>query len=128
MRKALRHEFVQYIPDALEEGVLYVSVAYATVVHRCCCGCGREVVTPLSPTDWRITFDGVSITLDPSIGNWSFPCKSHYWIEKNVVVPARKWTQKEISAGRKADARAKREYYDGESSEPDSGSSGRTTR
>ena len=71
-------EFVMSIPDSLAERTLYVSMEYATVTHKCCCGCGLEVVTPLSPTDWKLTFDGVSVSLDPSIGNWSFPCRSHY--------------------------------------------------
>ena len=47
----LGHEFVEGIPERLEEGVLYVSILYATAMHLCACGCGREVVTPLTPTD-----------------------------------------------------------------------------
>jgi hypothetical protein len=70
-------EFVASIPDRLAEHTLYVSMEYATVAHQCCCGCGLEVVTPLSPTDWKLTYDGVSVSLHPSIGNWSFPCRSH---------------------------------------------------
>ena len=81
--KALTHEFVEFIPDMIEEGKLYVSIEYATTVHKCCCGCGKEVVTPLSPTDWKLIFDGKTVSLDPSIGNWSFPCRSHYWIRNN---------------------------------------------
>ena len=77
---SLKHMFVEFIPDRLESGALYVSMAFATVAHRCCCGCGSEVVTPLSPTDWKLIFDGESVSLEPSIGNWSFPCQSHYWI------------------------------------------------
>ena len=53
----LRHEFVEFIPDKLVDGVIYVSIPYATVAHKCCCGCGMEVVTPLSPTDWELIFD-----------------------------------------------------------------------
>jgi hypothetical protein len=34
---------------------LYVSIEFATAAHSCACGCGREVVTPPGPTDWRIT-------------------------------------------------------------------------
>jgi hypothetical protein len=48
---------------------------------KCCCGCGHEVVTPFSPTDWKLTFDCVSVSLYPSIGNWSPPCRAHYFIE-----------------------------------------------
>jgi hypothetical protein len=106
------HEFVDYIPDALKEGTVYVCVPFATAVHKCCCGCGNEVVTPLSPTDWKLIFDGQSISLDPSVGNWSFPCQSHYWIRRNKVVWARRWSQKEIEVGRAHDRLAKKSYFD----------------
>ena len=78
-------EFVKSIPNELEEETLYVSMEYATVAHKCFCGCGREVVTPLSSTDWKLTYDGESISLSPSIGNWRFECRSHYWIEKSTI-------------------------------------------
>jgi hypothetical protein len=98
----LVHRFVKSVPDTLEDGVIYVSVEYATAIHKCCCGCGNEVVTPLSPRDWKLTFDGDSISLYPSIGNWSFRCQSHYWITKNTVEWARKWTKREIDASRRS--------------------------
>ncbi|SMG42694.1 hypothetical protein SAMN05661096_02916 [Marivirga sericea] len=81
-----QHKFVSLIPEDLEESVLYVSTEYATVSHLCACGCKEEVVTPLSKEDWYLIFDGVSITLKPSIGNWDFDCRSHYWIINNKVV------------------------------------------
>jgi hypothetical protein len=84
------HRFVEYIPEQLEERTIYISIRFATAVHRCCCGCGREVVTPLSPTGWSLTFDGETISLAPSIGNWSYPCRSHYWIRRDRVVWARR--------------------------------------
>src|SRR6266436_4735734 len=92
----LAHEFVEYIPDELKDGTLYVSMPFATVAHKCCCGCGKEVVTPLSPTDWKLIFDGKSISLDPSIGNWSFECQSHYWIRGSTVKWAQQWSREEI--------------------------------
>ncbi len=107
----LRPEFVEYVPDTLAEGVLYVSIPYATVVHLCCCGCGNEVVTPLSPTDWRLTFDGESISLFPSIGNWSFPCQSHYWIQGSHVRWAERWSSDRIAAGRAHDRSLKAEQF-----------------
>lgn len=103
--KTLTHEFVEYIPDRLVDGVLYVATKYATVTHRCCCGCGLEVVTPLSPRAWKLEFDGESISLYPSIGNWNFPCQSHYWISRSRVQWDRKWSRAEIDAAR---AEAKR--------------------
>ena len=39
----IKHEFVDSIPAELVEGTLYISIRYATAVHRCCCGCGEEV-------------------------------------------------------------------------------------
>ena len=110
--KPLRHEFVEYIPDRLDDGTVYVSVAFATAAHKCCCGCGKEVVTPLSPTDWKLTFDGVTISLSPSIGNWSFQCQSHYWITQNNVHWAGAWSEDFIEGGRERDRHAKGRYYE----------------
>lgn len=59
----LKHEFVEHVPADLEEGVIYVSIPFATAVHKCCCGCGNEIVTPITPTDWQLTFDPVIIVL-----------------------------------------------------------------
>jgi len=85
----LQHRFVDYIPDDLEQNVLYISMAFATVVHKCACGCNAEVVTPLAPLGWQLVFDGESVSLTPSIGSWSLPCRSHYFIRKNMV----QWAQ-----------------------------------
>lgn len=106
----LAYEFVDHIPEVLRDQKLYISITYATAVHRCCCGCGREVVTPLSPTGWRLTFDGQSVSLYPSIGSWSLPCQSHYFITNSRVVWAPQWTKKQIATGRAQEARAKEKY------------------
>ena len=90
---------------------MYVSIQYETAIHKCCCGCGNEVVTPFSPTDWKLIFDGVSVSLYPSIGNWNFPCKSHYWITNNNIIWAKKWTKKQINKGRDIDQHNKQNYY-----------------
>ena len=110
-RLTLEHSFVEHIPNHLEEGVLYVSIPYATAVHKCFCGCGREVVTPLSPTDWELRFDGKALSLYPSIGSWSLPCESHYWIRRDKVIWARQWSREEIEAGRASERREKQQYY-----------------
>ena len=68
----LRNEFVDHIPEQLGDGVLYVSMRFGTVVHRCACGCGKEVVTPLGPAEWRLTYDGRTVSLEPSIGELEF--------------------------------------------------------
>jgi hypothetical protein len=108
----LKHEFVDSIPNCLKDGTVYVSLAFATAAHKCCCGCGNEVITPLSATDWKLTFDGEFISLDPSIGNWAFPCQSHYWIKRNRVKWAPRWSQKQIEAGRLRDKLLKERYFD----------------
>lgn len=108
----MRHEFVQCVPEQLDEGVLYLSLSYATAVHKCACGCGHEVVTPLSPTDWSMIFDGETVSLAPSIGNWSFPCRSHYWLERGRVAWAPTWTSREIADGRARDISRKAAHYD----------------
>src|SRR5215470_18108183 len=107
----LVYEFVEFIPDELKERTLYISISYATAVHRCCCGCGREVVTPLSPNAWRLIFDGKTVSLYPSIGSWNLPCQSHYFITKNKVVWAQKWTKEQIARGRAREAKARQRYY-----------------
>jgi hypothetical protein len=109
--KALAHEFVEFIPDAIAEGKIYVSIAFATAVHKCACGCGKEVVTPLSPTDWKLIFDGKTVSLEPSIGNWGFPCRSHYWDRNNRALWAEDWSRARVDAKRAHDRRAKDEYY-----------------
>ena len=111
--RVLAHEFVALIPEDLKEGVIYVSIEYAIVAHKCCCGCGNEVATPLSPTDWKLIYDGKTISLEPSIGNWSFDCQSHYWINSNRVTWVRGWSREEILAGRSRDRLEKERYFNG---------------
>lgn len=106
----LKHKFVEFIPRELEEGVIYISLHFATAVHLCACGCKNEVVTPFSPTDWKLIFEGDYISLSPSIGNWSFDCKSHYWIYRNKIIKCRKWSDKEIKQNRKSDKKRKLSY------------------
>jgi hypothetical protein len=97
----LEPRFVTIVPAELELGILYVSIQYATAMHLCACDCGREVVTPLAPDKWSMTFDGASVSLRPSIGNWSFPCRSHYWIGSGGRVRwDRTWSDAEVARAR----------------------------
>lgn len=111
---SLKPAFVAFIPEELEDGVIYISEQYATVTHRCCCGCGEEVVTPLTPTEWTLTNDDGLVTLYPSVGNWGFKCKSHYWIRKNRVIDAGPMPQAWIDRGRQYDRKLKEAYYRGD--------------
>jgi hypothetical protein len=109
--KTLQHKFVEFIPEVLEQDVIYISMTYSTAIHLCVCGCGNEVVTPISPVDWQLTFNGKSVSLSPSIGNWNFKCQSHYFIRQNKVKMARRWDIVEISNNRKTDRKTKRKYF-----------------
>src|SRR5213594_3418933 len=107
----LAPEFVEYIPEKLSPGVLYISMTYATATHLCCCGCGKEVVTTLSPTDWQLKFDGRSVSLSPSIGNWNFPCQSHYWVVDSRVMWSSRMSQEQIDRGRARDLARKAAFF-----------------
>lgn len=110
----MKHEFVLQIPDQLESDVLYISIEFDLAIHKCFCGCGQEVVTPLSPAEWSLTYDGRSISLNPSIGNWNFPCKSHYWIRKGRVEWATRFTDEKIEAVRAKDKYDRERQYGSE--------------
>lgn len=99
-QRQLQPKFAEFIPETLEDGILYVAMEYQMVAHLCCCGCGAPVYLPLSPVQWRLTFDGEAIWMDPSIGNWSLPCRSHYWIRGNNVQWAEQWTQQQVKTAR----------------------------
>ncbi len=109
--RKIRPEFVEYIPDNLEDGIIYISIPYNTASHKCASGCGEIVVTPITPTDWTLIWNGDTMSLNPSIGNWSLPCHSHYWIKYNKVIWARKWSLTEIEANRVSDSRRKIRYF-----------------
>jgi hypothetical protein len=113
--RKLTPQFVKYIPREVEAGVIYISMEFATANHRCCCGCGYLVVTPFSPTSWKLYFDGESISLRPSIGSWSFFCKSHYWITRNEVLWDRQFSDEEINAVRDFTSLERERYYSKES-------------
>ncbi len=95
-------EFVETFPTKLRDGVLYVSPTYSTAAHLCSCGCGNEVITPLSRAQWVLTFDG-QVSLRPSIGNWALPCRSHYVIDAGRVRWARGFSESQIKSNRDDD-------------------------
>lgn len=98
-------QFVTSFPSELESGVLYVSTTFSTTAHACACGCGREVIAPLSPAQWVLTFDG-AVSLRPSIGNWGLPCRSHYVIDRGIICWARSFSATEVRRNRESDDRA----------------------
>lgn len=91
----LHPTFIEHFPDQLEPGVLYVSMKYAICAHSCACGCGHKVITPLSPKKWKLIYDGENVTLFPSIGNYGFPCQSHYFLTTGRI----EWVDYDMNNG-----------------------------
>lgn len=104
-------EFVETIPEHLEEGRLYISVRFRTASHLCACGCGSRVVTPIKPPKWKFTYNGETVSLSPSIGRWQSPCRSHYWIRDNEIIWSRVFTEDEIETVMRRDTQDLRAYY-----------------
>lgn len=109
--RTIRPVYVESFPNVLEDGILYVSRRFSTACHRCCCGCGTKIVTPLRPTEYRLTDNAGKVTLHPSVGNWNHLCRSHYVIHNGRVLQAGNMDQAQIDAGRAYDAAEKRSYY-----------------
>lgn len=98
-------EFVESFPSPMEPGVLYASIPYSTAGHICACGCGREIVTKLSPARYRVVFDG-EVSLRPSVAATGLPCNSHYFITRGQVEWHPSLNFKQVARARAADRRA----------------------
>ena len=96
-------QYVDTIPENIQPGVLYISQRFATAIHLCACGCGKEVVTPLTKGEWKLQGSSKIVSLYPSIGNWDYSCQSHYWIKQNRIIWAYKFSRKRIEAARASD-------------------------
>jgi hypothetical protein len=83
----LRPEYCEYIPEDLEQGIIYISKEFSIAIHLCACGCGGRTVTPIGEGWWTLSETDGKITLRPSIGNWSGenPYHAHYYITENKI-------------------------------------------
>ena len=104
-------EFVDEISRELDPGKLYVCGRYRAVKHLVCVRLRRRDQHPLHPTGWTLICDGVSVSLWPSIGNWSEKCQSHYWIRNNKIHWASKWSRRKILKTRKARDLELKQYF-----------------
>ncbi len=77
---------VEFMPKDKKQNTLYISKEFNLAIHLCACGCGVETVTPIGKNGWELKEQNNKVTLHSSIGNYRFPCKSHYWIRDNEVV------------------------------------------
>ncbi len=109
---------VDALPELLQDGVLYVTREQDLAAHLCACGCAQEVITPLSPTDWDLTLHKDGPSLRPSIGNWSFACRSHYFIQRGRVAWAGAMSDGAIRRGRDLDRARKDRYYEDQAASP----------
>ena len=103
---------VESFPRPLDAGVLYFSKRFSAAAHACACCCGREVITPISPVQWRLTQGAKGASLRPSIGNWSFPCRSHYWITEGRVEWDADMSDEKIKEGRAFNAKLRERYFE----------------
>ena len=83
--------FEAEMPDDLifEQGKIYVSRRYYSAIHLCVCGCGNKTVMPINHEEWSYGWDMTEVngklSFIPSVGNWNFPCRSHYFITENKI-------------------------------------------
>lgn len=93
LKRNIKIEFTELIPENLEKDILYISEKYKACIHLCSCGCGETISTPITGSHKERSWDLIknqnnTISLYPSIGNWQYNCKSHYWIQNNQIIPA----------------------------------------
>jgi hypothetical protein len=83
----IKPKYVEYMPEELENGILYISDKFQIAIHLCACGCCGQTVTPLGDDGWILSKIGEAVTLRPSIGNWSgeSPYHAHYYITENKI-------------------------------------------
>ena len=79
--------YTETLPDVseMEENKIYISKKYNCTGHRCFCGCGLLTILPIGKKHgWTLTEqDNGQVSFHPSVGNYQYPCKSHYIIYKN---------------------------------------------
>lgn len=79
-----RYQLVDRIPKKMEEGVVYHSEEFELASLLCACGCGHRV-TLIVPDSHRVWDEGGYATIQPSIGVFDAPCKSHYVIRSGLI-------------------------------------------
>ena len=72
-----------------------------------------DIVQRIHSTDWKLIFDGETVSLYPFIGNRNFPCRSHYWIWNSCVEWATNWSERKVKAAIDEDRIQKSSYYGG---------------
>ena len=108
----MKAEYVNYMPKELEEGILYISREYSTCAHLCACGCKKKVRTPLGETEWSVDESVEGPSLFPSVGNWQFECRSHYWIRNGKICWAENWSDEKVNTSRSLEEERRIIYFE----------------
>jgi hypothetical protein len=74
--------------------------------------CVPAVDRSRSPAEWSLRYDGETVSLSPSVGNWEYACRSHYWIAHNRIHWAKAWSPEQIEAGRARDLADLETYFE----------------
>jgi hypothetical protein len=61
---------------------------------------GSGFLGVVDPGDWKLVFDGETISLSPSVGSWNLSCLSHYWIRRNRILWAPRWSEARVQRAR----------------------------
>jgi hypothetical protein len=79
--------FVEWMPDFYEQGLVYISKEHGCSKHLCLCGCGQMTIMPLDDGTkwWKLVESDKGVSFIGSVGNYAFPCQSHYIITNNVA-------------------------------------------
>ena len=79
-------QFIELMPEEIQEGVLYISLVYSTTCHKCFCGCGVETFAPISgDSGWALKNNAGVVSLTPSLKQ-RLECQSHYYLTENKVI------------------------------------------
>ena len=96
MIKYLTPEFVEFMPEKLLPGILYISRRFSSTNHLCACGCEEAAYIPVKfkgnnfagsskiRDTWDIIVKDNQVTLFPSLHH-RFGCRSHYYIRNNII-------------------------------------------
>ena len=79
-----RYQLVDRIPKQMEEGVVYHTEEFELAGLLCACGCGHRI-TLIVPDSHRVWDEDGYATIQPSVGVFDAPCKSHYVIRAGNV-------------------------------------------
>jgi len=77
----VKYKICKILPSLkdMENNVVYISKKYLSTSHKCICGCGIQIHMGLMPNEWKYQIDSNNkISMQPSVGNYQIPCKSHY--------------------------------------------------